>query len=137
MKPRISVITLGVADLERATSFYLEGLGFPLKEAKPALTYLKLPGTWLALVEHKTLSEYALLPEAESATNSVLLSWNVDSAEEVEAVLAKAQQAGGTVTKPTAEMSWGGVAGFFSDLDGHNWEIVWNPKADELFSEPA
>jgi len=134
MNSKISVITLGVADLARGVHFYKVGLGFPLKETKSGVAYFNLDGSWLALYDEQALSNYAGIAPGKG---SVLLSQNVASKAEVAATLERAQAAGGTIHKATDTMSWGGVAGFLFDPDGHVWEIVWNPKASELFNEPA
>ena len=128
MRPRISVITLGVADMERSVRFYRDGLGFPHRDDKPPVVYFQLEGTWLALFPREALAGYANVPAAGQGFGGVTLSSNVASREEVDRTLAAAEGAGATVVSPAHEVGWGGYTGWFQDPDGHLWEIVWNPR---------
>lgn len=128
MEPRISVITLGVSDIERSTRFYRDGLGLPIRDDKPPVVYFQLRGTWLALFPRQALAGYAnVAPEGEGFSG-VTLSCNVASREQVAQTVNDAEQAGATVVNPPAEAGWGGYTAWFSDPDGHLWEIVWNPE---------
>ena len=128
MDPRISVVTLAVADMERATRFYRDGLGLPVREDKPPVVYFELRGTWLALFPREWLAGYANVPADGEGFGGITLSSNVATREEVDRVLAAAEAAGATVVNPAREVGWGGYTGWFRDPDGHLWEIVWNPR---------
>jgi uncharacterized protein len=128
MEPRISFITLGVSDIERSLKFYRDGLGFPLSSAsKDDVAFFKTGGIVLALYPSDKLAEDAKVPPEGSGFRSVTLAHNVRRKEEVSEVLALAAAAGANITKPAQDTFWGGHGGYFSDPDGHLWEVVWNP----------
>ena len=127
MEPRISIITLGVKDLRRSTQFYHEGLGLPLNDQTQGISFFPLQGTWLALYSRDLLAEDANVDAGGEGFSGVTLAHNVRSKEEVDALLVKAASAGAQIVKPAADASWGGYSGYFADLDGHLWEIAWNP----------
>lgn len=135
MKPRITVITVGVDDLEASLRFYREGLGFPTegivgKEIEyGAVVFIQLqPGLRLALWPRKSIAHDTGLPVGPPSSTEMTLGHNVASKEEVDAVMAKAGAAGGVIVKPAHDTSWGGYSGYFQDPDGHLWEVVWNPQ---------
>ena len=128
MEARISVVTLAVADMERATRFYRDGLGLPVREDKPPVVYFQLRGTWLALFPRQALASYAGTEAEGQGFAGVTLSCNVASKEEVDQTTRAAEQAGATVINPPHQVGWGGYVAWFSDPDGHLWEIVWNPE---------
>ena len=128
MQPHIHVITLAVADMDRATRFYRDGLGLPIRDDKPPVVYFQLRGTWLALFPREALASYANVPAHGQGFSGITLSSNVASREEVDQTVSAAEKAGATVMKAPHEVDWGGYTGWFSDLDGHLWEIVWNPR---------
>lgn len=127
MEPRISFITLGVADLERATRFYEQGLGLPRLPTPPSVTFFEMGKTWLALWPRENLAADAGLPNNGSGFSGFSLAHNVRSRAEVDALLAHVAQHGGKVVKPGQPTDWGGYAGYFSDPDGFLWEIAHNP----------
>ena len=127
MKPRISMITLGVSDMDRAVRFYEQGLGFPRVGSEPDVAFFALNGTWLGLYGRSALAEDATVPAAGSGFSGVTLAHNVSSPAEVDAVLAQAVAAGATLTKPGQKVFWGGYSGYFQDPDGHLWEVAHNP----------
>jgi len=127
MEPRISLITLGVADLERATRFYAECLGLPRLETPPSITFFELGKTWLALWPWESLAADAGLAPQGSGFRGFALAHNVLSPAEVDALLARAAAGGGTLTKPGHATDWGGYSGYFTDPDGFVWEIAHNP----------
>jgi len=128
MKPRISMITLGVRDLDRATRFYRDGLGLPRQEpATEGVAFFALDGTWLALFGWDALAEDAGQPAEGSGFRGMSLAHNVESREAVDQVMAQAAAAGARLVKPAQDTFWGGYAGYFADPDGHLWEIAWNP----------
>ncbi|MBW3564225.1 MAG: VOC family protein [Acidobacteria bacterium] len=127
MKPRISLITLGVRDLETAVRFYEDGLGFPRMESPPEVAFFTLNGTWLGLYSRESLAEDATVSPEGEGFGGFTLSHNVETEEEVEAVLAEAIAAGASLVKPAERAFWGGYSGYFRDPDGHLWEIAHNP----------
>lgn len=127
MKPRISMITLGVADLARAIKFYEDGLGFPRLESPPEVAFFSLNGTWLGLYARDALAEDATVSTDGSGFNSFALAHNVASEEEVDTVLAEALAAGAELVKPAQKVFWGGYSGYFKDPDDHLWEVAHNP----------
>ena len=134
MKPRITVITLAVADLDRAIAFYRDGMGlhtagivgtqYPLGAA--AFFHLE-DGLTLALWPRTSLAAETGLPLDGPAATEVLIAHNVESPAEVQAVMAQAAAAGARIVKPAQTLFWGGFGGYFMDLDGHLWEVVFNP----------
>ncbi len=127
MKPRISMVTLGVRDLAKAVAFYAQGLGLPRMESPPEVAFFTLDGTWLGLYGREALAADATVPEAGSGFAGVALAHNVASEAEVDAVLAQAVAAGATLVKPGQKAPWGGYSGYFADPDGHLWEVAHNP----------
>ena len=130
MEPRISMITLGVADLQRATIFYRDGLGLPSDEHHEGVVFFPLKGTWLALFPVDELAKEEKVSPEGSGFTRVALAHNVKTKEDVQRVLQLAQDAGATITKPAQDAFWGGYCGYFSDPDGHLWEVAWNPYLD-------
>lgn len=134
MKPRITVITLGVDDLDRALRFYRDGLGLETEgiigtEFKHgAVVFFDLQSDIkLALWPRASLAHDTGLKLTKSATEFTL-GHNVNSKSQVDAVMQQAQAAGAAITKPAGDTSWGGYSGYFQDPDGHLWEVVWNPQ---------
>src|SRR5690554_6927718 len=135
MKPRISVLTLGVADLEKAVWFYRDGLGFPTegivgKEFEyGAVAFFDLSaGLKLALWPRQSLAHDSGLQLNSPSSTEFSIGHNVMSRIEVDEVMAQAKSAGASIVKPANDTFWGGYAGYFQDLDGHLWEVVWNPQ---------
>lgn len=127
MEPRISLITLGVSDLDRATRFYEECLGLPRLETPPSVTFFELGKTWLALWSRESLAMDAGLSSEGSGFRGFALAHNVHSPAEVDALLARVAAYGAKVTKPGQATDWGGYSGYFTDPDGFVWEIAHNP----------
>lgn len=127
MKPRISMITLGVRDLAEAVKFYETGLGFPRMESPPEVAFFTLNGSWLGLYSRNALAEDATVPPEGNGFEGFTLSHNVSSDEEVEKVMSQALAAGATLVKAAQKVFWGGYSGYFKDPDGHLWEIAHNP----------
>ena len=127
MKPRISMITLGVRDLATAVKFYEAGLGFPRMESPPDVAFFTLNGSWLGLYSRNALAEDATVPPEGNGFEGFTLSHNVSSEEEVEKVMGQALAAGATLVKAAQKVFWGGYSGYFKDPDGHLWEIAHNP----------
>lgn len=135
MKPRITVLTLGVSDLERSLAFYRDGLGLPTdgiigqEFEYGAVAFFSLQNDlMLALWPRTSIAHDSGLPvEAPSATDFTI-GHNVNSRDEVDAVMEQAERAGATIVKPAGETFYGGYAAYFRDPDGHLWEVVWNPQ---------
>jgi catechol 2,3-dioxygenase-like lactoylglutathione lyase family enzyme len=138
MKPRITVVTLGVDDLEASLRFYRDGLGFPTegiigKEFEHgAVVFIQLqPGLRLALWPRKSIAHDTGLAAGPASPTEMTLGHNVSSKVEVDAVMERAVSAGAVIVKSAHDTFWGGYSGYFQDLDGHLWEIVWNPHWSE------
>ena len=127
MKPRISMITLGVRDLAAAVEFYEKGLGLPRMESPPEVAFFTLNGTWLGLYGREALAEDAQVSAEGNGFEGFTLAHNVSSEEEVDEVVAQAVAAGATLVKNPQKVFWGGYSGYFADPDGHLWEIAHNP----------
>ncbi|MCP1490370.1 VOC family protein [Peribacillus frigoritolerans] len=137
MKPRITVITLGVDDLEKSLEFYREGLGFQTegivgKEFEHgAVAFFDLQeGIKLAIWSRRDIAHEAKVPLSPKSPTEFTLGHNVSSKEEVNMVLEKAKIAGAIITDPAHDTFWGGYSAHFQDPDGHLWEVVWNPQWD-------
>ncbi len=135
MKPRITLLTLGVDDLERAVAFYRDGLGWPTQGIvgtefeHGAVAFFDLAhGLKLALWPRRSLAHDAGVAAGPRSATESCLAHNVRSPAEVDAVMAEAQRAGATTVKPAHQTFYGGYAGYFSDPDGHLWEVAWNPQ---------
>lgn len=130
MQPRISMISLGVTDLERATKFYQQGLGLPrLAPYKDTITFFDLNGSWLGLYPWDLLAEDAGVSPAGEGYRGVALAHNLHSKAEVDQLMQQAVAAGATLVKQPQEVFWGGYSGYFADPDGHLWELAYNPFA--------
>ena len=127
MKPRISMITLGVRDLAASVKFYEEGLGFPRMDSPPEVAFFTRNGTWLGLYGREALAEDATVSAEGSGFAAFSLAHNVQSEEEVDEVMNQALAAGATLIKQPQKVFWGGYSGYFKDPDGHLWEIAHNP----------
>lgn len=139
MKPSLSVITLGVDNLERAVAFYRDGLGLPTKGIigtefeHGAVAFFQLqPGLKLALWPRASIAHDTGLPMTPVSPTSMTLAHNVSTIEEVDAIMTQAARAGAEVVKPAQKTFYGGYAGYFEDTEGHLWEIVFNPALDSL-----
>jgi predicted lactoylglutathione lyase len=132
MRQRISVITLGVADLERSRRFYCDGLGFTARpESSERAVFIQLEWSWLSLFPRERLAGLAGVSPEGSGFSGVVLSHNVATAEEVNAVIDLALTAGGTLASPIQDGPFGRI-GYFADPDGFPWEVAYTPKWHEL-----
>ncbi len=132
MKPRITTITLGVADLRRAIRFYRDGLGFPTDANDDAeIAIFMTSGVRLALYPKEALAEDISkeIKGLAKGFGGITLAHNVERKEEVAEVLALAERAGSKIVKPAQDVFWGGYHGYFADLDGYYWEVAWAPSA--------
>ena len=132
MKPKISLVTLGVADLGRAIRFYRDGLGLPEHGFDgEGIAFFALEGAWLALYPRRDLAaDIGLADDAAPGFAGVTLAHNVARREEVDTVLEQAVAAGAVLTRSARAADWGGYSGYFRDPDGHCWEVAWNPYLD-------
>jgi len=135
LEPRITIVTLGVDDLERALAFYRDGLGLPgdgivgQEFEHGAVAWFRLQGgVTLALFPRTSLAHDAGVPVGPRSATELSIAHNVRSPAEVDALVTRAEQAGGRVVKPPGPTFWGGYAGYFADPDGHLWEIAFNPN---------
>ncbi|MFT0548569.1 VOC family protein [Allopusillimonas ginsengisoli] len=135
MKPRISVITLGVTDLEKSLAFYRDGLGLPTEGivgrefAHGAVAFFDLSGGLkLAIWAQDDISYDTGLPKQPISSTSFTIGHNVLDRQEVDKTMDAAQRAGAEIIKPPQDTFYGGYAGYFRDINGHLWEIVWNPQ---------
>jgi catechol 2,3-dioxygenase-like lactoylglutathione lyase family enzyme len=128
MRQKITIVTLGVQDLQRALDFYETGLGWKRSSASTGdIVFFKLGGLVLSLYPRHLLAEDATLADTETGFSGISLAYNTQSPEEVDAVLSRVQALGATVVKPAQKVFWGGYSGYFKDLDGHLFEVAHNP----------
>ncbi len=130
--PRMTVVTLGVADLGRAVAFYTGLTGRGPNPKFEEVAFFELPGTWLSLYPLDKLAE-DISPELSpqrAAFSGITLAYNARSREEVLALVERAKGLGATVAKPPQDTFWGGFSGYIADPDGYHWEIVWGPAFD-------
>lgn len=138
MEPRITVLTLGVDDLETALRFYRDGLGLATEGIAGsefehgAVVFFELQGGLrLALWPRASMAHDTGLPVSARSATELTIGHNVAGPAEVDAVMAQAAAAGATIVKAAAATFWGGYAGYFQDPDGHLWEVAWNPAWDQ------
>lgn len=137
MKPRVNVLTLGVDDLEASLAFYRDGLELPTKgivgqefEDGAVVFFNMNDGLILALYPRTSLAKDARVPVGPPSPTELSIGHNVSSRAEVDQVMEEAEKAGAKITDPARERFWGGYSGYFQDLDGHLWEVTWNPELE-------
>ena len=137
MKPRISLLTLGVDDLERSLAFYRDGLSLPTEGIigtefeHGAVAFFELAGGLkLALWQRSNIAFDTGLRQGPASPTEFTIAHNVASPAEVDALMREASTAGATIVKAASETFYGGYAGYFQDPDGHVWEVAWNPSFD-------
>jgi catechol 2,3-dioxygenase-like lactoylglutathione lyase family enzyme len=135
LKPRITLLTLGVDDLDRALEFYRDGLGLSTRGIvgtefeHGAVAFFDLqPGLQLAIWPRADIAHDAKIARGDHSPTEFTIGHNVRSKEEVDAVVEQARLAGARIVKPPANTFWGGYAGYFQDPDDHLWEVAWNPQ---------
>jgi catechol 2,3-dioxygenase-like lactoylglutathione lyase family enzyme len=127
MDQRVSIITLGVADLDRSREFY-ERLGWRRSMAQAeGIVFFQVGGLALALFPRRDLAKDASVAADGSGFRGISLAYNARTRQDVDLVLAEAEAAGASILKPAQEVFWGGYSGYFSDPDGFLWEVAWNP----------
>ena len=134
MEPRITIITLGVSNLKRSYRFYKDGLGLPTEDSPDkGIVFFQLDGIKLALYPIDKLIEdvWPECKELESEKKKftgITLAHNLETRDEVDQLLKRAEQAGAKIEKDAQEVFWGGYSGYFSDIDGHLWEVACSNK---------
>jgi catechol 2,3-dioxygenase-like lactoylglutathione lyase family enzyme len=126
---KVTMISLGVIDLRKATAFYSLVLGTVPNTSSEAITFIELPGSWLALYPFEKLAADISpdVPTTRSGFGGVTLAHNARSKDEVMAIMARAEMAGAKVVKAPHDTFWGGFSGYFADPDGYYWEVAWGP----------
>ncbi|MFW5956369.1 MAG: VOC family protein [Halorhabdus sp.] len=132
MEPRLTVLTLGVEDVDRTVAFYRDGLDLPVLEEIGEFVCFELNGFALAVYPKDEHAAGANLHPAETGTGDISLAHNVETRVEVDAIVAEAKANRATVTKPQTETDWGGYSAYFRYPDGHRWEV---PTGAELFEQ--
>jgi catechol 2,3-dioxygenase-like lactoylglutathione lyase family enzyme len=137
MKPRITLLTLGVDDLERSLRFYRDGLGLPTQGIvgqefeHGAVAFFDLQEALrLALWPRRSISHDTGIALRPPSPTDFTIGHNVGSRDEVDRVMAQAESAGARIVKPAQDTFWGGYAGYFQDPDDHLWEVAWNPQVE-------
>jgi uncharacterized protein len=133
MDPRITLVTLGVADVDESIRFYRDGLEFPMRDRDEDddVAFFTLEGTWLSIYPRESLAEDATVPDDGSGFSGVTVAHNVSRREDVDAVLEEAVAAGGRLVKPAQDVFWGGYSGYFADPDDHLWEVAYPKLAED------
>ena len=130
--PRVTLLTLGVSDLNKATEFYEAVLGTPPNTSYDGVTFIELPGTWISLYPLEKLAADISpdVPVIRSGFSGVTLAHNARSKNDVVKIIRRAESAGARVVKEPQETFWGGFSGYFADLDRYYWEVAWGPMFD-------
>lgn len=138
MKPKITVVTIGVDDLEKSLKFYRDGLGLPAQGIigeefeNGAVVFFDLQGGLkLALWPRQSIARDSGLPLQPVSATEFTIGHFVKNKDEVDTVMKQAAEAGAKIVKRAEDTAWGGYAGYFQDLDGHLWEIAWNPAWED------
>lgn len=133
MDPRLTLVTLGVSDVDESIHFYRDGLGFPMRDREPDsdIAFFTLEGTWLSIYPRELLAEDATVPDDGAGFSGVTLAHNVASKTEVDEVLDRAVASGARLVKPAQEVFWGGYSGYFADPDDHLWEVAYPLLTEE------
>ena len=126
---RLTQLTLGVGNLDKAKKFYEAVLNIPPNTSYDGVVFFELPGTWISLYPLKKLANDIApeVPTHRDGFSGITLAHNADSKDEVIAIIERARSAGANVVKEPQETFWGGFSGYFADLDGYYWEVAWGP----------
>ncbi len=128
MRQQINIVTLGVKDLKRSLSFYIDGLGWKASSASTEnIVFFQMGGVVFALYPREKLAEDVKINSDGSGFAGITLAYNAKDEAEVDDVLEKVENLGANIIKKAEKVFWGGYSGYFADLDGHLWEVAWNP----------
>jgi uncharacterized glyoxalase superfamily protein PhnB len=128
MEPRITMITLGVNNIQQSYEFYSKIVGFPSEKGiEGNIVFFNLQHMLLALYPRDKLAEDALVPNDGSGFSGITLAYNVKTKQEVDEIIEKLHETGVKITKEPQDTFWGGYDAYFQDVDGYLWEIAWNP----------
>jgi len=128
MEQRLSLVTLGVADLARARAFYERVVGWKAAESPPGVVFFDLNGLVFSLFPHEELEkDMNAAPGSGGVSRGFALAYNARSREEVDTIFANLKAGGANIVKAPEYVFWGGYSGYFADPDGHKWEVAWNP----------
>jgi catechol 2,3-dioxygenase-like lactoylglutathione lyase family enzyme len=127
MEPRLTLVTIGVADVQRSVAFYRDVVGWTPAMVLDDFAFFDLGGTLFAVWPHAAMAAELGVPQEVSAYRAVALAHNVRSREAVDAVFADLRERGATISREPTLTAWGGYSGYFQDPDGHRWEIAHNP----------
>ena len=128
MRPNLTVVTLGVANLRRSHDFYVRRLGWPTSSRiEDGVVFVRLTGIVLALWSRELLAKDIGVPDGGGSFGGTTLAHNARDRGEVDQVMAQVKEAGARILRPAHETFWGGYSGHFADPDGHVWEVAWNP----------
>jgi len=130
--PRVTIITLGVSDLNKSTEFYKSVLGTAPNTSYDGVVFMELPGVWVSLYPLENLAKDISpdVPAVRSEFSGITLAHNADSKEAVISIIERARSAGARVVKEPQDTFWGGFSGYFADPDGYYWEVAWGPMFD-------
>lgn len=133
---RLTVVTLGVTDLHKATKFYESVLATPPNTSYDGVTFIELPGTWISLYPLENLAKDISpeIPATRSGFSGITLAHNARSKDDVIAIIGRAKSAGARVLKEPQDTFWGGFSGYFADPDGYCWEVAWGPMFEFMES---
>lgn len=127
MQPKLSLVTLGVQDLQRSLQFYRDGLGWkPTDQQYDDIAFFPLGGVELALYPRTKLAEDVTVEPSGTGFSGITLSYKATSRSDVDALLQRVEQLGERIVKPAQDVFWGGYSGYFADPDGHLWEVAWS-----------
>jgi uncharacterized protein len=128
MEQRLSLVTLGVVDLARSVAFYEKVVGWKAASSPPGVAFFDLNGVVFSLFPHDELArDMNVVAGAKRSYEGFALAYNARSKEEVDSVFARLKKNGATIVKAPETAFWGGYSGYFSDPDGHHWEVAYNP----------
>lgn len=127
MEQRLTMITLGVADLARATEFYEHVVGWKKSPGPPGIAFFDLDGLVFSLYPHEDLAKDIGTAASGGAYTGFTLAHCARTEAEVDDIFARLKRAGAVIVKPPERAAWGGYSGYFADPDAHNWEVAYNP----------
>ncbi len=128
MRQQLNIVTLGVKDLKRSLNFYRDGLGWkPSSASTENIAFFQMGGVLFSLYPREKLAEDAKISSEGRGFSGITLAYNAKEQTEVDEILKKVESLGATIVKKAEKVFWGGYSGYFADVDGHLWEVAWNP----------